>query len=182
MRGVDSNKQKDHCVNDLMINHQQMRLSAFNEYKAKEYLIFQCTADKANRHIGYSSPTTFRMVEFQLEDVFIVIFILNMVRKPNVVEFLILGPSMARMALSRMARQRMARSATTSTTPESRTDYSVECSFDPFPPPDSGNSELDGLCTDNTSPYAHTRTFFSRRLPHHWRHLLPHWRHWLESD
>ena len=30
--------------------------------------------------------------------------------------------------------------------------------------PDSGNChELDGLCTDNTSPYAHTRTFFSLR-------------------
>ena len=45
------------------------------------------------------------MVEFQLEDVFLVIFTLNMARKPNVVELFILGPSMARMALSRVARQ-----------------------------------------------------------------------------
>ena len=34
-------------------------------------------ADKAKRHIGSSSPTTFSMVEFQLEDVFLVIFILK---------------------------------------------------------------------------------------------------------
>ena len=47
------------------------------------------------------------MVEFQMEDVFLVVFILNMDRKPNVVEFFILGPSMARMALSRVARQSM---------------------------------------------------------------------------
>ena len=47
------------------------------------------------------------MVEFQLEDVFLVIFILNMDRMPNVVELFILGPSMTRMALSRVARQRM---------------------------------------------------------------------------
>ena len=33
---------KDCCVNDLITNHQQMLLSAFNELKAKEYLIFQC--------------------------------------------------------------------------------------------------------------------------------------------
>ena len=31
------------------------------------------------------------MVEFQLEDVFLVIFILNTDKKPNVVEFFILG-------------------------------------------------------------------------------------------
>ena len=34
---------EDHCVNDTIINHQQMRLSVFNENKAKEYLMFQCT-------------------------------------------------------------------------------------------------------------------------------------------
>ena len=41
------------------------------------------------------------MVEFQLEDVFLVIFILNMDRKPNVVEFFILGSSMATIAISK---------------------------------------------------------------------------------
>ena len=51
---------------------------------------------------------------------------LNMDRKPNVVELFILGPSMARMALSWVARQRMVRSVTTSTTPESRTDQHKE--------------------------------------------------------
>ena len=51
------------------------------------------------------------MVEFQLEDVFLVTFILNMDRKPNVVELFILGPSLARMGLLRMARQRMVGSA-----------------------------------------------------------------------
>ena len=52
------------------------------------------------------------MVEFQLEDVFVVIFILNVDRKPNVVELFILGPSMARMVWL----------VITTTTPESRTD------------------------------------------------------------
>ena len=66
------------------------------------------------------------MVKFQLQDVFLVIFILNMVRKPNVLEFFILGPSMARKALSRVARQRMVGSAITTTTPESRTDWHKE--------------------------------------------------------
>ena len=36
------NKQ-EHCVNDPIIYHQQMRLSAFNENKAKQDLRFQCT-------------------------------------------------------------------------------------------------------------------------------------------
>ena len=63
-----------------------------------------------------------------MEDVFLVIFILNMDREPNVVEFFILGPSMARLALSRMARQRMVGSAITPTAPESRTDqYKETC-------------------------------------------------------
>ena len=60
------------------------------------------------------------MVEFQLEDVFLAIFILNMDRKPNGVELFILGPSKARMALSRMAKQRMVGSGTTTTTPPHR--------------------------------------------------------------
>ena len=38
---IPINKQ-DHCVNDLIIKHQQMLLSAFNELKAKKYLRFQC--------------------------------------------------------------------------------------------------------------------------------------------
>ena len=49
--------------------------------------------------MGSRNPTTLGMVEFQLEDVFLVIFTLNMDRKPNMVEPFILGPSMARMAL-----------------------------------------------------------------------------------
>ena len=43
----------------------------------------------------------FRMVEFQLEDVFLVIFILNMDRKSKLVEIFILGPSMARQRVAR---------------------------------------------------------------------------------
>ena len=122
-------------------------------------------------------------------------------RKPNVEEFFILGPSLARMALSRVARQRMVGSAITTTTPESRTDKHKEtctgtserkslsccqvrlspdsmCSLSHFSDflfflavsrPDSGNCrERDGECTDNTSPYAHTRTL-SRCAPTHAR-------------
>ena len=70
------------------------------------------------------------MVEFQLEDVFFVIIILNMERKPNVVELFILGPSKARVALSRMARQRMVGPAITTTTPESRSDWYKETCTD----------------------------------------------------
>ena len=73
-----------------------------------------------------NARTTLRMVEFQLENVFLVIFILNMDVKPNVVEFFILGQSKARMA--RMARQRMVGSAITRTTPESCTEkYKESC-------------------------------------------------------
>ena len=42
MRGVDPVNMQDHCVSDLIINHQQMLQSAFNELKEKEYLRFQC--------------------------------------------------------------------------------------------------------------------------------------------
>ena len=77
------------------------------------------------------------MVEFQLEDVFSSSFIFNMDRKPNVVEFFILGPSMARLALTRVARQRIVGSAITTTTPESRTDYYKETC--------TGTSEREGL-------------------------------------
>ena len=62
------NKQ-DHCVNDLIIIDQKILLSAFNELKAKEYLIFHCTCGQ-DRITHWIPPTTFRMVEFQLEDVF----------------------------------------------------------------------------------------------------------------
>ena len=75
-----------------------------------------------------SSPTTLRIVESQLEDAFLVIFILNMDRKPNLLEIFILGPSMASMALSRVVRHRMVGSAKTTTTSESRTDqYKETC-------------------------------------------------------
>ena len=42
MRGVDSNKQAGPLCQRPDYHHQQMLLSAFNELKAKEYLIFQC--------------------------------------------------------------------------------------------------------------------------------------------
>ena len=83
-----------------------MLLSAFNELKAKMYIIFQDQSEQDESHIGSRSPTL-GTVEFQLEDVFIAIFTLNMDGKPNMVELFILGPSMARMVLSTMARQRM---------------------------------------------------------------------------
>ena len=83
-------------------------------------------ANKTKYHIGSSSPTTLGVVELQLEDVFLIIFILNIDRKPKVVEIFILGPSMARLALSRVARQRMVGSAITTTTSESRTDWCKE--------------------------------------------------------
>ena len=57
---------------------------------------------------------------FPLAKVFLVIFILDMERKLQVVEFF-LGPSMARLALSMMARQRRVRSIITTTTPGSST-------------------------------------------------------------
>ena len=72
------------------------------------------------------------MVEFQLEDVvrgetdktfkqlpdriMYGIFILNMDRKPNMVELFIFGLSMARMALSKVARQRWGQKVRTTTT------------------------------------------------------------------
>ena len=106
-----------------MINHQQMLLSAFNELKAKEYTRFQCICgqDKmtqwkpaVQQHLG--------MVEFQLEGrISRDLHSHSTWTEPNVVEFFILGPSLARMALSRVARQRMVGSAMTTTTSESRT-------------------------------------------------------------
>ena len=63
---------------------------------------------RQKEHNGSRSPTTLFMVEFQLEDVFLVIVIIfKLVTKPNMVEFVILGPPIARMALSRVARQRV---------------------------------------------------------------------------
>ena len=63
------------------------------KYALHERRYSNSLADKTKRHIGSSSPTTFRLVEFQLEDVFLVIFILNMDGGPNVIELFILGPS-----------------------------------------------------------------------------------------
>ena len=103
-----------------------MRLPASTKSRKRSTSCSNELADKAKRHIQSSSPTTCRKVESQLEDVFLVIFILNMDRRHNLVELFILGPPMARMAHSWMARQRMARSLTTSTTPESRTDQHKE--------------------------------------------------------
>ena len=55
---IPINKQ-DHCVNDKIVNHQQMLLSAFNELRAKVYLIFRCTwgRDKLTRWIPQSNNT-----------------------------------------------------------------------------------------------------------------------------
>ena len=109
------------------MKHQKMFLSAFSP-RQRSTSYSNAIADKTEQHIGSRSPTTFRMVEFQLEDEFLVIFVLNMDRKPNVVEFFILGQSMTRMALLKVARQRMVGSALTTTTPESRTDlYKETC-------------------------------------------------------
>ena len=43
MRSVHPNPQADHCVNEKIIDHQQMLLSAFNETKAEVYLKFRYT-------------------------------------------------------------------------------------------------------------------------------------------
>ena len=124
--------------------------------------------------------------EFPLARTFLFIFILDMERKLEVVEFFILGPSMTRLALSRMARQRMVGSTITMTTPRSSTSTCTRrlvqgrqqqdlshCHgrlnlhlqsqgfFLAVSRPDSGNChERDGECADNTSP-AH---FFSLRV------------------
>ena len=122
------------------------------------------------------------MVEFQLEDVFLVIFTLNMDRKPNMVEPFILGPSMARMALkggktknggisdnndnARVTHRlvqgdlygdvRAKESQLLPSSPESGLHLSR---------PDSGNChERDEECTDNTSQYAHAHSFTLRTL------------------
>ena len=58
--------------------------------------------------------------------VFLIVFILDMEQKLEVVEFFILSPARARLALSRVARQRMVGSAITTTTPVSRTDWYKE--------------------------------------------------------
>ena len=67
---------------------------------------------KRKIHNGPRSSNTLGVVEFQLTDVFLII---SMDRKPNVCEFFILGPYMARLVRSRVARQRMVGSLITST-------------------------------------------------------------------
>ena len=47
MRGVDSNKQAEPLCQRPIFNLQQMRLSAFNENKAKEYRILKCTCGQS---------------------------------------------------------------------------------------------------------------------------------------
>ena len=119
-----------------------------------------------------------------------------MERKLEVVEFFILGPSVARLALSRMARQSMVGSTITMKTPWSST---CTCTrrlvqrrqqqdlshyhdrlilhlqswfFLAVSRPESGNChEHDGGCTDNTSPDAHSRTFSRCALHHTWLHV-----------
>ena len=150
--------------------------------------------------MGPRSPTTLRMIEFQLERSIFQHLHPQHGQKVNVVEFFILGPSMARLALSRMARQRIVGPAITMTTPESRSDQPQKrakrpqllsgspesgihlwsCALLRFfflavSRPDSGNChERDGWCTENNSPHAHTRTF-SRCVRHMWLHV------WLKA-
>ena len=73
----------------------------------------RCTSD------GMDNQRRDTVIEFRLADVFLILFILNMDRKPKVVEFFILGPLVARLALARVTRQRMVGSAITTTTPRS---------------------------------------------------------------
>ena len=122
MRGVDSNKQAGPLCQRPDNKSSANALVSTQREQGQGAPHIPMNLRTRQRHFGSSSPTTFRMVESQLEDVFLVIFIFNMDRKPNLVELFIVGPSMARMALSWMARQRMARPVTTSTTPESRKD------------------------------------------------------------
>ena len=64
IRGVDSNKQ-----------------GPINELKAKEYLRFQCNCGQDKITLDPAVQQPLRMVEFQLEGVFLVIFILNVDKK-----------------------------------------------------------------------------------------------------
>ena len=127
MRCADSNKQagpqcqRPDCKSsaDALVSLQRAQGKGFTSYS-------DAFEDKTKYHTGSRNPTTLGVVEFQLEDVLLVTFIRKMDRKPNVVEFFILGPSLARMALSRVARQRMAGPAITTTTPGSRSDQPQE--------------------------------------------------------
>ena len=70
-----------------------MLLSAFNELKAKEYLKFQCICGQDRKTHWIQQPKNiFRMVEFQLEDVFLVIFHLQHRQKAQRGGVLHLGP------------------------------------------------------------------------------------------
>ena len=97
MRGVDSNKQAG-------------PLRQRPDYKSSAKSRQNNTLDPAvQQHLEWLSfnwPTYFSACSSS-----------NIGRKPNVVEFFILGPSMARLALSSVARQRMVGSAITTTTP-----------------------------------------------------------------
>ena len=173
-----------------------MLLSAFNELTRQ-----RCTSnsdaleDKTKWHIGSRSPTTLRMVEFQLEDVFLVIFILNMDRKPNVVEFFILGHQWQEW--HSQGWQDKDGDQITTTTPESRSNLpqegekvSIVVKFtwirNPFvvlrtsqiffflavSRPDSGNChERDGsVYRQHLTVRTHAH-FFSLRTRHMWLHV-----------
>ena len=128
LRSVDSQKQGGPLCQRPDYKTSADALASISRTRQRSTSYSNELADKVKRHIGSLIPTTCRMVEFQMEDVLLVIFILNMVRKPNVAEFFSLGPPMARMALSRVARERMVGSGITTTTPESRTDlYNETC-------------------------------------------------------
>ena len=73
-----------------------MLLSAFNELQGKgvPYIPMHLRT-RQNITLDPAVQQHLEAVEFQLKEVFLIIFILKMDRKPKVVEFFILGPSMA---------------------------------------------------------------------------------------
>ena len=100
MRSVDSIKQAGPLCEQQEYRASADALVRFQRAQGKDVPhIPMHLRTRQNHTLDPSSPTTFRMVEFQLEDICLVIFILNMDRKPSVVEYCMLGPSMARMAL-----------------------------------------------------------------------------------
>ena len=133
------------------------------------------------------------MVESQLEDVFLVISILNLDRKPNLVELFILGPMDGKngtlmdgttkngeisnnlgnaWVTHRPAQRNLCRamSQLLSSSLESGF-HSWPCAFLSFflavsRPKSSNCHQRDGRCTDNTSPHARTSTLFSVRAWH----------------
>ena len=123
MRGVDSNKQAGPLCQRPGYKSWAQALVSLQQAQGKgvPHFPMHLRTRQNNKHILSRSPTTSRVVEFPLARVFLIVFILDMERKLEVVEFFILEPSTARLVLSRMERQRMVGPATTTTTPRSST-------------------------------------------------------------